>query len=707
MRRFLLVPLLCAVPNVAWAQPRPPLPILPPQSSTELKEVLRETLGAPRRTFRELSGVRRASELLESPDVGERLRGIERLAATGTDEALRQLVDAVADGTSIRNDPRTLLAVVRALADFAGEDDARKALTSVMNASRCAHPAETRCDDPTEQPLELLARATAAMALARAGTDGALTPLVTAVISGGPTGDMAKQALLAYPPESLRVFARGRKALMPAVMDLLGELGDIRAIPLLRLQLKRKLHFQLIAARNLARLGDGTVAARARGWVADPSSSSVTRRQRARVGAAEILIWLDAADRDALLSELLSDAGERSAGLTLAEQAPSLGVAPTLEAMLAADVTVGEKRRAIALLGRTGAASSVKALLAATAEPALAHHAAFALARIAGPAAAEALAKGNAATSAEQRRLFWRGSLLRFAERGEAVAGLATALADGLASDAPADRAIAAYGLALLGERRVSELLESAHQEVAIAAARAALAMGPAQFDGCPAGLGEGLLAVACGAKLLQEDETISTLTLANVADAGGALAPMAALRLAARDPRSFRARVEQLLAGTDPVIRAHVVFGLALSPELDATALLINAYRHEATSLVRRAIVRALSQRKGQLRHATLELAGRLDPDAEARNLARSALAGRQHPVRLPPDGARGVWVHFEHNDAPARGSLARAAYVLRSDGLALPVVSDPDGGLLVSGLGTAGEIAVRLAPPVQSVNP
>ncbi len=109
----------------------------------------------------------------------------------------------------------------------------------------------------------------------------------------------------------------------------------------------------------------------------------------------------------------------------------------------------------------------------------------------------------------------------------------------------------------------------------------------------------------------------------------------------------------------------------------------------------MRAAIVRGLGERKEPQRLETLEAARALDPDDAVRALARAAMAGRSlvPPVSMAQAAA---WVTIEDNDAPdpaaagkgtttARG---RAGRVVRSDGVAIPFVADPDGALILPGL-------------------
>jgi len=658
------------------------------------RHVAKDVEVTARPTLRERLPAQRGRALLESASVDDRLRGIRRLVVDGGEDAVATLADALAPGSAVRSHPKTRLEAIRALAAHAADDDVRKALISVLNGVR---------REGSESPLEKLARQTAAMALARADSEGTITPLVTAVITGGTTGEIARAALRAQPPASLAVLTRGKRALSPRVVELMGELGDIRAIPLLRRQLKRKkLRVQLAAARSLAQLGDGSVARHARSWLADP-------KQRAPAGATAVyvLLMLDDPAGVKALAEMLRDATDRDAALDLAGQAPSPVLVSTLAALVNAKVPQSARERALGLLGTIGDDAAAAVLVTYAEDEALGEAAVFALARVTALEASRAIAAGLSHDQLSTRRLYLRAALKRFVEQQERATGLDAALERALESADPAERAIGAFGSVLTGQRDPRLLIRSPQIEVAVAAAQATLALGPDALVACAEVLAEPaadpLLAVACGASLLGDPRGVATTELAALAEGGGPLAALAALRLAVRDPRSFRPRTEQLLLGTDPSVRIHTALGLASSPEADAVSLLVDAYRFESSGAVRRALVRALSQREETLRLATLQLAASLDPDARARALAQSALRGRRHRPRLLPKGRRVAWVTLEPaQHLPASG--AEEAAVLRTgvlrcpDGLALPVVSAPDGVVFLAGLPERGELALSL---------
>jgi hypothetical protein len=347
--------------------------------------------------------------------------------------------------------------------------------------------------------------------------------------------------------------------------------------------------------------------------------------------------------------------------------------------------------------------------------------AALGLARMPGAAARIGLERALAGSpNGGARRLVLRAGAMRFFELGEVVDGLPEALSQALRSAEPADRAAGSFGSIALGLRPPSELIGSKDPAIATAAARAVLALGAEASAPCHRLLqaadralsreafAAGALApgpspqvVACGFSLLLPAERVSATTLGRWADRGGALAPVAAMALARRDSGPFRGRVERLLAGTDPVVRSHVAFGLAYSPKADAASLLTGAYRFEPEPAVRRALVRALSVRSEPVRSSTLELARELDPDPAVRVTASAALRN----VRLAPTPAatRGAvaWLSLQPNAQVEASAVAlRALRVVRSDGLAVPAVSAPDGVVVVPGLSRPGGATVQLAP-------
>ena len=691
-------------------------------------------------------GVPIAKRLLWSDDADDRIRGIDRLGSLGTDDAVDALVSALESGGTASTDTKARLVAVRVLAAHTDKEAVRQVL--VRELSTAVGP-EAR---GTVSPLQSLLRKTAALALARAGTKKTTLPLLQAVERGGLAADAASMALRAYPPASLESFFDEKKKLPPSQIAFLGDLGDLRAIDKLRPLIAdsdkdkekdkdKESDVRLATVVALAKLGDETALATVRPWLkrGDP---------RLLKAATEVLVYLGAPETVAAISALLASDVTRDAGLTLALKAPSRALAEPLAKALE-KLGADDKPRAIAALGRAGGPDAVKYLVAEVEKtfggdekkddtkkdasskdaksskkeakdakdtspkdgskvPELALDALFALATMPGEDAKGAIDKLLADPRAAKDDAFShavvRAGIVRFVTRGEAPTALASRLEAWASSKNDTSRAIAALGRVVTGAKSAADVIASCTEKkcdepVLRAAARGALARGGdalAPFMDLlekPWARGADLakpsrVAVAAAVGLLANPggRGVPTSTLAAWAEGGGPLSPLAARALPTRDDDVTRGRIKRLLEGTDPVVRAHVALGLGKDPEKDAVTLLVNAYRFEDDAQVRAAIVRALSERKEVQRVATLETARALDPDDGVRALARAALSGRT----LTPTNAVGqaaAWIAIEDNDAGGKPT-ARSGRVVRSDGVAVPFVADPDGVLLVPGL-------------------
>lgn len=669
--------------------------------------------GAPRdeprghvAALNELFGVPVAVRLTQSDDAATRLRGIARLATIGTPEAIDAMVEQIEQGSPAARDPRARLAAVRALASFTKKDSVRQLL---LRETTDASSAEGR---GSFTALGALIRGTAALALAKDGEKKALQSLVAVVLQGGPGAEAAVRALRAYPPESLDAFLESRKALPPALATLLGDLGDLRVVE----RLRAMLHdpdpaAQTAAAIALSHLRDEAALPIAREWL----TKSEPRLRRA---AAEVLTYLGAPEGPAALAALFASDATRDDGLRLALRAPSPELAKAIIDQLAS-FSEAARPRAIAAIGRAGGARATATLLTLLDTPADATSAAHALAMMPDAAAREAIDVGLAAPpKGDRTRLLIRAALVRALSLGDAPPHLRDALLTASQSKDPVDRALAAFGRVATRALSADEAIAAAcpanrcDAGVLAGAARGALAARPGDLDAFSAILAreataEGpsdIATIAAIALLARPDGgELSTLTLAAWAEAGGPVAPLAARALPTRDHEAIRGRIRSLLEGTDPVVRAHTALGLGHDPEPSAVSLLTAAYRFEDDASVRRAIVRALSRRTEVQRAATLALARDLDPDDEVRALARSAIEGRNlDPIVLAGGGIEATrpiaWIVVKPNDGTP-STAARAARLTRSDGLAIPVVADPDGVLLVPGL-PPGVASLKIAP-------
>jgi HEAT repeat protein len=665
--------------------------------------------GPRRGTLRGLLGVPVAERLLSSDAIEDRLRGVARLGAIGTPEAIDALVDTLEQSSIVARDPRTRLEAVRTLAAHADRESVRPLLIRELSDIGPEGRSATT-------PLGTLTRAAAALALARIEDKKARAALVGAVLQGGPAGETAVRALVAHPPASLSALLEGRRKLDPQLALLLGEIGDLRAMDKLRGALAdADQNSRVAAALALARLGDATPLALARTW----AKAEDVRLRRA---GTEVLVRLGAKEAPEAIKRLLGADATRIDGLRIALSAPGPALAMPIATVLKS-LPAEEQGRAVAAIGRAGGMDAVNVLLGLLAKPDLATGAAFALATMPGKDARTALEMALGSDSAKKgapRRLVVRAAVVRAISLADEPRGTGDALSAMAKDKDLVDRAVSIFGRVATGRTRVQDAVEEAcgsgqrcEPALVAAVARASLALGPegpAQLGAVLAKAAEGAhpssLAVAAGVVLLADPRGagLPTALLARWAEGGGPLAPLAARALPTRDDEAVRGRIKRLLEGTDPVIRAHTALGLGIDPEPDAVALLASAYRFEEDASVRRAIVRALSQRKETQRKATLVVARDLDPDDSVRALARAALGGRVvGPVAATPGGSV-AWVSLVANGPEAMGAIeGRAARIVRSDGLCVPVVADPDGVIVVPGL-PAGPSALALAPEAVS---
>jgi cellulose synthase operon protein C len=659
---------------------------------------------------KEMFGVPLAVRLIQSDEPLDRIRGVERLGAIGTTEAIDALVEQLEQGAAAARDPRARLTAARILAAHTKRDNVRQLLI------REATDSSTAEGRSAVTPLGAMIRSTAALALARGGDKKSLAALVNALLSGGLPSEAATSALRAFPPASLESFLEGRKRLTPQLATFLGELGDLRAIERLRAMLQEKdAAGQVAAAVALAKLGDETALPLAREWL----KKSEPRLRRA---AAEVAATLGAPEASAAVAALLASEATREDGLRLALRAPLADLAAPLAAAVPS-FEDASRPRAVAAIGRAGGARAIRELVALLGKPELRTAAAHALATMPGEGAREALGRAMAAEvlrKGEARRLLLRAAVVRALALGDPPEGLREALLPLLKAEVAADRAVAAFGLIGTGAITAEELLRDVCSEktcdtaVVAAAARAALAGRPGALDawlpiltrevtrgaagGSAAAAQASPLAQAAAVVLLAhpDGDALSTSMLASFAEAGGPLAPLAARALPSRDAEPRRGRLKRLLEGSDPVVRAHLALGLGRDPEPSAVALLTSAYRFEDNAAVRRAIVRALSRRVEVQRLAVLTLARDLDPDSDVRTLARAALGGRDlDPSTRTLSGlevTRSIaWIVITPNEGKPE-ELARAVRLSRADGIALPLLADPDGVLLVPGLPPGG---------------
>jgi HEAT repeat protein len=258
-------------------------------------------------SLRGLFGVPVAEKLLASNSPHDRLRGVVRLGAIGTPEAIDVLTNALEQSTIITRDARARLEAIRALAPFASRENVRALLIRELG--------EGPDGRGSSSPLTTLTRGAAALALAKTGEKTALSALVSAVVQGGVGADAATLALVEYPPTSLSVLLDGRRRIDPAIANLMATMGDMRAQERLRTTLgETDPAVQTAAALALVKLGDATPVAVARVLMAqiDKPNRAASVAQPQRRPDALISMW--ASDTDSSGVTGVSSASSAASG---------------------------------------------------------------------------------------------------------------------------------------------------------------------------------------------------------------------------------------------------------------------------------------------------------------------------------------------------------------------------------------------------------
>jgi len=189
--------------------------------------------------------------------------------------------------------------------------------------------------------------------------------------------------------------------------------------------------------------------------------------------------------------------------------------------------------------------------------------------------------------------------------------------------------------------------------------------------------------------------ERVPSDVLLALLDARGLAAPLALRALSRRDSPSLRPRVLAALKSDDWLMRSHAALGLGLSEQVTALGVLEGAYRFETDERVRLALVRALALRPEPAKKRLLSLARALDAAPAVRTAA--ALALGETVAATSSRGPESAWLDLR-TPAGTAGPNEVAAAVITADGLAVPVLPDPDGVLLLPGL-PAGGFSLRLA--------
>lgn len=505
------------------------------------------------------------------------------------------------------------------------------------------------------------------------------------------------------------------------VVEFLGDLGDLRAVPVLRSIARGESATRPAAGLALAKFGDDTSFGDARRWAQSddvklaetgarilvslddwseekPGEGAAEKKPppklvpKNKAASAAPVITVKGPPAVKAVARLLSSSATRRAGFQLILDARSPShFAPLVEALgaIAHEPTGDDRSLAVLALGRVQGASAIVPLLD---DAAIDRIAAFALATMPGDDATAALSKaiGGAKTPAKTR-LVVRAGVVRAVALGSAPPGLEDALAALEKSKEAVDVDTVAFARvalgadvgSLLGKAPSAPLLAGAARAAPLRGRDALLALVPF-LAGADDGQAPTDQHVAAGIALLLPEGRAAApqQTLLAWAEGGGALAPLAALALPSHDDDAIRPRIKTLLLeGTDPLVRAHVAFGLADDPEPSSVSLLSEAYLVETNPVVRRAIVRAIAARAESQRTRILAWAADLDPDEANRSIAKLALNG------VVPKASDGLgltisWTTVTTTDGTPRALPAR---ILRGDDYAISVLTAPDGDLLV----------------------
>ena len=625
------------------------------------------------------------------------LRGIERAASLGSPEGPALLVQVLSDPRGpARTDARVLLAVTRALAPFVRERGVARALAEFVVAVPVTHGRAGRADDEgadldRRARLEI-ARRTAAVALAEAGDERAVELLVSAARGTGPGQLAAIAALEAFPP----VVIPDTLALTPGSIALAGALGDLRAADAI-LEAAASIDPAVRAAslQALGAMGDGRLVLLA--IAAEHDADASVRR-----ASAEALVRIGAPDAVHAVRRLLEDDATAVRGVELSEAVPGDEVTAGLVSRIHAGGDRALRSAAVVELGRRADPKALAALAELLADPALTGDAADAIARSPLPAAWDVIGKHLA--EPPMRRLSARMAAVR-GRLGPMPVGIVKML-HALADSADgADRAAAKIALLVAGEATLRTTLDDPDPRVRRAAA---MASDPTE----PLAAAEMLrhrdrehdaltrLVLTAGLASGDRDALVSTTELLARLREGDVDAPVSALALASRGDLPEREAIDAALTSSDVLLRAHAAEGLAVCPDPTASGRLAAAYEAETDLAVRRRIIVALAQRTVDrgvpFRDQALDRAARNDPDPSLRAVAWRGLLGYGAPERLRADDV--IWIRAMTAEGKPVGGPPLSGVVVRADGVAVPVVFDEDGYVLI--VSPRGPTRLMLAP-------
>ena len=448
---------------------------LPPAPQTVRPGPASAPTATPSTDLRSRFGTELAARLIRSTDPDDRLRGLQRVAATHTQEALAILERALEREGAARADSRALLAVVRGLATWTDRERARKALQIVVDPTQVfdARPIGWPTRDPAADDIEgaarvVLARQEAAIALAESGRVHDVEALIALARTGSAGQAAALDALAIHPPE-LALLTGVTLTTAPMIALAVGT-GDLRALDTIFGAVRASdPSLRAAALVALGRAGDSWRTSEvAHAALRDPGKrASVSQRPR---------LWSRLAARDAsqAVEALIADDATALAGLQLGQDVSSEGVTKAATARVAATADPGVRAAAVATLGRQTSPAAVGALTTFVADPRLQGDAMAALARSANTSAMGALETLGRAPAT--RRLAARAYFVRRFTRGDRSVVLDAALATLAAARDGADRALGTEALVALGEKPLEGALGDADARVRRAVAMGAMA---------------------------------------------------------------------------------------------------------------------------------------------------------------------------------------------------------------------------------------
>jgi hypothetical protein len=640
----------------------------------------------------------RASVWLRSSDEGTRILGLERLAAIGDPQSLAKLIDVV-DTTRF---DRTRLFAVRLLAPRAGEDRVQAALVRLLFSSQAeSEGAVPEASSPERVALRTLTRETAALALAREGSERSRAVLVRALSSDTPLAWAASAALVAYPPPSFAPWSSAReKPSFPLTLTL-------ARLPLEHFRGPGAPHATLLLREAVVRGDDRTRLAAMAALVArgDSEAREVAeywaregKRPALRIAATRALVRARAPGAVALVRGLLEDAATRRAGLELARRGPDPRLREPLFAAL-------ERREEDALL-------ALDALAALADEPSverLARECRHANMERAGRAAVGlGLAPGRIARrelaallndprhEPARRRLLVRAAVVRAFVFEDEVSSLVKLLEALQRSSAAPDREVGSFGLAALDRKRAESLATSRDAAWARGALAAPAVSAAHKAAGDLIAPVPGLVwALPLTVPLVAD--AVPTSLLASWFGQPPELDPVVTWALAARDEERVSSWVLEAAHDPRPSVRTALALGLARSRREGVPSELVALYRFELDAGVRLAIVSALSERAAPGTRVLLEGARNFDPDARVRGRAGRALAAwaAQAPsARVRRSGEPGFAVGVRSTRAlvwervTTKPGRRAGVNVELPSGLVVPCEADADGWVVRLGI-------------------